>query len=274
MRRTRVWLVAGLVVTTAACARHAKRLEPEPFDPSTPPLPVLWDVMVPKRTSPGGSVVGQTECATRLVMHERRGASTRVSRNEETFWIDDADLERAPRAYVRCAGPLVLRDSRVSDALVRSLTPPVLVEIDPWPDFDPTLPPAILERDDDERSCAELRFTGDKLASPAIVWGFSRQGDRELRLTGPTIKDARLSDDGIHLVHAPGEEVGYLCLEHLFVARRTKEMWELISLSSSPKGDVWAYSPASATRWYATRAACEKGLARGAVAKLPFHGCL
>lgn len=260
-----------------ACGPSAKRPALAPPDPTTPALPVLFDVMVPKRSAPGGDVLGQTTCATSMVIRERRGASTRVTLSGESFWVDDVDLEAAPRAYHRCIGPIVLRDARVSDELAHALTPRVLVEADAWSSFDPELPKSVYQRDDADTSCVEFQFGPGKLAAPSIEWGFTREGARDLRLTGPTIKNVREGNNPFDLVPAPGEEVGYLCLRELFVARRTKDAWELVHKINydTEKMDIWAYSPASAQRWYATRPACEKGLARGrSVAKIPFAGCM
>lgn len=260
-KRHGVAVAAGLLVLAACRGRHAERPPPEPYDASTPPLPVLYDVMVPKRRAPGGDVTGQTTCGMSMVMHERRGTSTRVTVRDDSFWVDDDDIDRAPHAYARCFGPLVLRDARVSDALVRSLTPPVLQEADAWEDIDPTLPKTIYERDEENTSCVEFQFDSDRLAASTIIWGFRRESDRDLALTGPTLLDGK-------------EEVRYLCLKNLYLARRTRDTWELVRRDLGSRQDIWAYSPASAQRWYATRAACEKGLKRGAVAKRPYTGCM
>jgi len=244
-----------------------------PILEGTPPLPVLYDVIVPKRKTPAGSASGETSCGLRMVMHERSRSSTRVTVGDESFWVDDADLERAPKAEHRCLGPVVIRDLRVSDELARSLTPPVLTEVDGWDEFDNSLPKSIFHRDEDDTSCVEFEFGPDRLSAPTIEWGFSRDHERELSLTGPTIKDVKMAEDQFHVVSAPGEQVHWLCLKSLFMARRTKDAWDLVYRNANDQ-DIWAYSPASAERWFATRAACEKGLKRGAVASIPFSGCM
>jgi hypothetical protein len=263
-----------LVLALVACHHGALRPNPVPILEGTPALPALYDVIVPKRVAPGGAASGETSCGTRMVIRERGRNATRVTVDDESFWVDDADLERAPKAEIHCFGPLVIRDLRVSDALARSLTPPVLTTVDAWPDFDSSFPKSIFHRDEHDTTCVELEFRSGHLTGRAIDWGFDREKERELSLTGPTIKGVKMvGDNPFDIRPAPGEQVHFLCLKSLFMARRTKDYWDLVRRNANDQ-DIWAYSPAEAERWYATRAACEKGLERGAVAKVPFTGCM
>lgn len=249
------------VVALAACAPHAHRLAPIEGKPEWPALPMLYDVMVPKRDTPGGKVLGQTQCGSMMFMQERRGTSTYVTDLRETFWVDDADLARAPAAYVHCRGPLVMRTNRVSAQLAHALTPPVLAESDADSSLAGDFPHSIYQRDDDDTSCIEFVFGDERLSAKAganISWGFARESAREIRLTGPNING-----------------VEYLCLRDLFMTKRTPDAWDLVERPSYEKGAIWAYAPASAVRWFASRAACEKGLPRrkGPIATIPFRGC-
>jgi hypothetical protein len=270
-----------------SCASAPPRPPPEPFDSAFPPLPTLRNVAVVKRASPGGKVVGETECGTILMFLERRErGSTLVTLRgheryddtsspvvtSESFWIDDADLDQAT-AKVKCIGTAVMRDPRVPDALARALTPPGFVEAAPWERFDDPVPRRFYRLDDARTSCVEFRRDDGSLSSETIRWGCTIEHRREITLTGPTIKGVQLRylEQGPVFVPAPNEEVSMLCLTRLFVARNTRAAWEI--LERVDKGEIWAYPPASATRWFETRAACERETVKGPVARVPFAGC-
>lgn len=216
----------GLLVASCGVRRGA----PARVDGTAPPLPELYDVMVPKHASPGGPMTGQTSCGTRFVLRERQGASSRVTLGAETFWIDDADLARAPRAHARCPGPLMLRDARDEGGLARSLTPPVLTPVAPRDAKAPDLPRSVFRTAEDGRSCVELALG----SAP----GVEHVNDRTIVLRAA------------------------LTRRELFLARWTEDVWDLVELDDEVNAEVWAYSPVSAERWYQGREACERSLPR------------
>ena len=269
------WRGLAVLFPFAACAsQHARPRVPLE---SGPAYPVLHSVMVPKRISPGGQAVGTTECGERLFLLERAQGSTRVGREDgQSFFIDDAELAGSLTANVRCEPALVTHDERVSDAEARSRLPPSLREVDAWPTFDDELPSRFYQRDEHDSSCVEFRLGGEALESDTVRWGFHRMGLREVMLTGPTIRGlrGRETDEGLVVEPDPSGEISWLCMKNLFIAHHAGGQWDLVPFPVDVHAEgISAYAAGVAVRWFATRAACEHGLPRKEVAKIPFSHC-